>query len=700
MTKNYSESPYQDLILKLQKQLENQEEHLLQLKTLFTNIPADVYVKDKEGIWISLNKHCAISLYKMGFILSPNEEEVLGKTDQQLFDRETAEGYRLNDLAVMNTRQEATAEEKTVLPSGEEVVLLSTKRPLFNMQGEVIGIIGNTIDITYIKKMENELKVAKEQAESASHAKTEFLENMRHDIRTPLAGIVGCADILKMESDTPQVKQYAEHLIVSSHALLDLLDEVLEAIKVSSGEIPKLKKKFNLKKTLEHIIDLNRAKAAEKKLKLTLDYDAAIPRYLIGDKIRIHRTILELIANALNFTHTGFVRLSVQLAKQESQTCIIQITVEDSGIGIAKDKQQELYIHFKRLTPSYQGIYKGAGLGLSVVKQFIEEIHGEIYVESQINKGARFTCIIPLQTPLLENDLGVDEEEQLEGLANQNNFSDAMNGKSPQKQESKHRILVIEDNKIAQAVAQSLLNHLACAVDIAETGKQALALWKERSYDLIFMDIGLADIDGYELSHLFRQQELIKNTHIPIIALTAHADDDNKKKCIEAGMNALLIKPLTAKNCSDIVNLFIPGQQKSEPSSVRQNKITFDENELFDLSSYPLLDLQQALKTTGNEQVLAQMLEFMVRESLPEDQNELQKSHETADWQQTQNIAHKIKGGAVYVGTIRLKMACQFIERYWKAGETELLERLYQQLLTVIEQSMIAIEEWVRIQNS
>lgn len=207
-------------------------------------------------------------------------------------------------------------------------------------------------------------------------------------------------------------------------------------------------------------------------------------------------------------------------------------------------------------------------------------------------------------------------------------------------------------------------------------------------------------IDGYELSHLFRQQELIKNTHIPIIALTAHADDDNKKKCIEAGMNALLIKPLTAKNCSDIVNLFIPGQQKSEPSSVRQNKITFDENELFDLSSYPLLDLQQALKTTGNEQVLAQMLEFMVRESLPEDQNELQKSHETADWQQTQNIAHKIKGGAVYVGTIRLKMACQFIERYWKAGETELLERLYQQLLTVIEQSMIAIEEWVRIQNS
>lgn len=347
----------------------------------------------------------------MGFIKHADRNEIIGKKDYQIFDDETAHEYREHDIRVMENKERITLEEKTKLFSGQEIILLSTKQPLLNQHGIVIGIIGNTIDITYLKTIESELREAKELAEAASQAKTEFLDNMRHDIRTPLTGIVGFADLLKMESDNPRIKEYSENLVASSHALLYLLDEVLEVIRVSSGEIPKLKRKFNLKRTLNHIIELNRAKAAQKKISFSIKFDENLPIYVIGDKVRLHRVALELVANALNFTDSGFVTLIALLAKRNQRELVLKLIIEDSGIGIPKDKQQEIYVQFKRLIPSYKGIYKGAGLGLAVVKQFIDELGGEIYLESETRKGSRFTCLIPLQEPLLDDDFGVNDEE-------------------------------------------------------------------------------------------------------------------------------------------------------------------------------------------------------------------------------------------------------------------------------------------------
>ena len=224
-----------------------------------------------------------------------------------------------------------------------------------NKQGKITGLLGISIDISDRKKIETELHRAKELAEAASQAKTEFLENMRHDIRTPLTGIVGFSDIIKSEADNPNIKEYADNLIASSHALLDLMDEVLEAIRVSSGEIPKLKKKFILNHIVQHAMDLNKAKAASKRLDFSMEFDKEIPQYLIGDSVRIHRIVLELLANALNFTDSGSVKLTVTLASRQNREIIIKLMVQDSGMGIPKDKQQEIFLHFKRLTPSYKG---------------------------------------------------------------------------------------------------------------------------------------------------------------------------------------------------------------------------------------------------------------------------------------------------------------------------------------------------------
>nr|HAT8713832.1 response regulator [Legionella jordanis] len=658
---------------------------------LFNSMPFTyIFWKNRKGVYMGANSNQIA-------IFGHDGKSFVGKTIFEILnDYESAKLIDDIDNKIMEDGVPVILEEPVVTPQGEQRIFLSQKHPIRNHNDEIIGLLGFSLDITERKKMEDDLRRSKELAEEASKAKTEFLENMRHDLRTPLTGIVGFSEILKTEFDDPRVQEYADNLIASSHALLELMDEVLEAIRVSSGEIPRLKKKFNLKKILEQVLALNRAKAAQKKLDLELYFDEANPRYLIGDKIRIHRITLELIANALNFTNQGHVKLSALLAKRNEREVILKLIVEDTGIGIPKDKQHEIYVQFKRLTPSYQGIYKGVGLGLSVVKQFIDELDGEIYVESENREGSRFTCVIPLQEALLEEDFGTDDE--LDEATDYSYFRTCKQTKTPTQEQSanqQHRVLVVEDNEIAQIVAKTILGQLKCDVDIADCGKKALEQWKNNNYDLIFMDIGLPDINGYEVTHLIRVQELARKTHTPIIALTAHAGEENKKHCIESGMNAVLTKPLTAKNCMDIVDAFIPKRQPDSARAKADQSDFFNEEEWFDLSHFPVLDVEEAKKTIANDSMLVEMLTFMVNESLPKDLKVMKEAHENNNWDKVQQIAHKIKGGAVYVGTIKIKMACQNFERYWKAGKCELLEQLYQQILSAIDESQKEIKAWL-----
>ena len=375
----------------------------LTLENIVANMPGFVYWKDKNGVYLGCNNRQARSLgFRYGY-------EIVGKTD---FDLPWGENYaalfRKNDRYIIESGETLIIEEKSQV-DGKNAIVLSHKSPMRNTQGEITGVLGISIDISDRKKIEEELNIAKEKAEAASRAKIEFLENMRHDIRTPLTGIVGFSELIKSEAENPRIKEYSDNLVASSHALLDLMDGVLEAIRVSSGEIPKAKKKFVLQNVIQHVIDLNKAKAFTKHLNLSLDFDDNIPKYLIGDEVRIHRVMLELVGNALNFTDFGFIKITARLAKKEKREVVIKLIVEDSGIGIPKDKQQEIFLQFKRLTPSYKGIYKGSGLGLAVIKQFIDELDGEIYVESTVQKGTEFICILPLKVALLDDETGIKE---------------------------------------------------------------------------------------------------------------------------------------------------------------------------------------------------------------------------------------------------------------------------------------------------
>lgn len=548
-----------DEIKNVAESQDEKDELEVTLNTILANIPGHIYWQNKQGIILGCNERQARSL---GFSSS---HEVKGKHPNDLIPKKEADAI-LEVLNRVATTGESILLEETITFKQGILNLLSHKVPLKNKHGEIYGMLGLSVDISKQKELENKLIQEKQTAEAANKTKTEFLENMRHDLRTPLTGITGIANILKKEAKGTKFEEYADNIAESGESLLFLLNEILEAVHVTCGDAPLLRLKFNFKKILNDIIKLNQPKAKEKKLILTLNYDQNIPNYCIADAKRIQRIALELVTNALNFTDQGSVIVATELAKKEGRNFVIKLIVTDTGIGIPYDKKQEIFTRFKRLTPSYQGHYKGAGLGLTIVKQFIDELDGEIYVESEVQKGTKFTCIIPLKETLLDDDFGtaiIDTNLRQTQSIHQTHRNATDN--QPLEENNNHlsQALLVEDNPIAAKIIMTHLNNLECVIKHAHDGKTAVLMALNKRFDIILMDIGLPDISGIEVTQQIRQNESSREVPVPIVALTAHVDSKENLQCMQAGMNAVLPKPIEENTMRDILNAFIPHRIKS-----------------------------------------------------------------------------------------------------------------------------------------
>jgi two-component system, OmpR family, aerobic respiration control sensor histidine kinase ArcB len=653
------------------------------LETMIAHLPGNVYWMDKNCIHMGCNNN----VLKM---LGLARDEYVGKTYEELAEivgwtQGEAKSFKKDDMEVLRTGYPKANVEEPLLRhiDGSLHYYLTNRVPMHNENGTISGVAGISVDITERKQMETELREAKEEAEEANNAKTEFLENMRHDIRTPLTGIVGFANIIAQEINDEKIKEYVDNLTASSQSLENLLNEILEVIRIGAQETTVTKKKFDLKEEITDVFDLNRARASHKHLDFSLEYDNSIPSRVIGDPMRTHRIVLELVANALNFTDKGSVKIKTELAKQKENNLIIKITVSDTGIGIPFNKQEEIFQQFKKLTPSYKGIYKGVGFGLSIVKQYVNELEGEIYVDSYEN-GSTFICLLPLKKPLLE-----EEEEEVEGKQKEISIITAKTAplefvpqvKSRKKGDIQpvpypaHPILVVEDQAIAAKVAKIILTGLNCQVDVAENGRTALELFNKHKYDIIFMDIGLPDIDGYEVTRRIRLLELYTNEHIPIIALTAHVDEENKEHCINSGMNAVLSKPLNEEKARDIISNFIPYYEQVENVTAPPKKAESP------VPEGKIIDFEAANSLyRGKNEVVVEMLNMFV-DSFKEEELQLQEANEKKDWATIKAIAHKLKGGSSYCGTLRLKNACAQLETAIKEKRTDDFSRFYDQML-------------------
>jgi two-component system aerobic respiration control sensor histidine kinase ArcB len=381
----------------IQEQLKENEARVgTSFENIITHLPGNIWWLNKENIFLGCNEIQA----KLAGLKS--RHDIVGKTNYDMPWKEQADLLNEVNNQVMETGVEFSIEEKMQLNNNQEITVLSKKVPYRDKNGNIIGTMGIALDITDRKEMEKNLKIAMDAAEAANKAKTEFLEHIRHDIRTPLSGIMGLAELIQYEATSEKIQYYITQLTHSSRELLDFLNDMLESINIKSGQIPLMKKVFNLQSVLDKVTELHRAKAVDKNLSLELIYDPQIPPNLLGDPVRIYRIVLEMLGNALKFTEIGYVKVIAKLLKKAENDIVIQLEVEDSGPGVPFEKQQELFIRFKQVTPSYTGIYKGSGLGLSILKQFIDDLQAEVgYTDNPIG-GARFICIVPFRQSLLD----------------------------------------------------------------------------------------------------------------------------------------------------------------------------------------------------------------------------------------------------------------------------------------------------------
>jgi PAS domain S-box-containing protein len=543
------------------------------LKNITVALPQYVFWKNMQSIYLGCNKNFA---QLVGF---NSPEDIIGKTDNDLNWQPTghiSSNFQQGDQETIAGQYITNQEEILALANGHTMITLVSKLPIID-NGRIIGVVGYFTDISEIKQKEQELIKAKQLAESANQAKSVFIANISHDLRTPLTGMLGMTKIICKELNSAKGREAANNLLKAGHILLDLLNEVLEITKLDAGELPIHEIKFSIKEVLNNLVILVMPSIKEKGLQFTVDYDTSIPKCLIGDQKRIHRILLNLISNAIKFTAKGELAIMVKLAQEQARHVVLEICIKDTGIGIPVDKQQIIFSRFQRLDTPYKGIYKGSGLGLSIVKQFIAEIDGEIYLTSDEGKGSIFTCIIPLKKPLLEKStnksaiqLATSElytitpddyhtpdivEDKLSVVKPRVIFSHAA------------KILLIEDNEILQMATKDHLAELGCIIDIAASGAKALQLMYNNKYDLVLIDIGLPDQNGCEVSATIREWEARQQQYTPIIALTAHVNDSNKQECLSSGIELVLTKPLTDGAMIEILETFVyqrQAQQKQE----------------------------------------------------------------------------------------------------------------------------------------
>lgn len=388
MKKKNSCTSSENNILDVEKMVKTQADTIIQLKKILDNFPSDVYWKNKDGIWLGLNKHCLESLTRMGVIKTPLEQEVIGKTDYDLFSKLTADSYRANDISVINNQQEIAVEEQVHLPDGQLIFLHSTKKPLYDEHQQLIGIIGNTIDITQMKSIEKALQKAKEQAEAANQAKTEFIANMSHDIRTPLTGVIGLSKILENTLQNPEEREKAHLLHDSGEELLHMLNAILDDVHAAHFHDKDVKKySFDLHQCIHELIRLESPATSLKHLDLKERIAPNVPRYIYSDRNKIHRILLNLLGNAIKFTHTGSITLEVDCLYLDDTKVHLKFGVSDTGIGIPKEAQLQVFNRFFKISSSYKGIYNGYGLGLHIVQSYVNLLGGAHYINQQRRPG-------------------------------------------------------------------------------------------------------------------------------------------------------------------------------------------------------------------------------------------------------------------------------------------------------------------------
>ena len=686
--------------------IEAQEQFIKTANTIISSLPGSIYWKDIYGNYLGCSD-------EMCSFLGMSKDQIIGKTDGHI-------GQILNWPIAVSTKamkddQEVIRTQSSLLnieeipftdKNGRIIRQLTSKVPLLNAEGTVIGVLGFSVDITQRKQMEEELLIAKEQAESANFAKTEFIANMSHDIRTPLTGMVGMSSLIEAKSTDPEIQEYAQDVHACGDQLLSMLNSILDVISAENINEQDIKDEtFDLRHCIEDLVEIEKPTAKLKKLGLHVDFDNNIPPYIISDRTKIHRILLNLLGNAIKFTSVGSITIETKLLTLKDATANIKFAVHDTGMGIALEQQSKVFERFFRASPSYKGLYTGHGVGLHIAQSYAKLLRGEIKLSSIEGEGTTFSFELSCKIGKSDDVQSQDSLDLLPQLMTPrtNIVSPPLSSKSS----SQPNLLLIEDNSIALKVLESLVIDASCQHISVTNGAEALALAKTMDFDLIISDLGLPGISGTEFTEQLRAWENAHNKRsVPIIGLTAHAETTMRTLCLQAGMDKVMTKPLNKTGLQSLIDQFyyLPLtsittnlKKDHEPIKTLALELPDTDHDLFNLNAFPLIDSAQALSILGdNKSLLIDMYSFMIDHEIPTEKENILKAHANHDWKKIDALAHKMKGGVISLGLKKLSFACQYLERHQKTGHSKLSERLYKQMMAVLEETQQAIHQWLK----
>jgi len=600
------------------------------LKAIFNNVPFQMWLKDADC------KYMAVNQPFMDYFSVTSEEEIIGNDSMDIWHNEVGQHFMDQDKLVMQQRNISSVEE--LLDFKHKSVWFEIFRaPIIDQHGKVLGTTGIARDITSRKLADKALQQAVETAQAATEAKSKYLAIMSHEIRNPLNAVVGMVRMLFEAGIEGPNRKLVENIKTSSDHLLMIVNDILDFSKIETGDMLLEQTNFNIHDVVKRVFSSNVYIAKEKQVDLNFNIDQNIVNTHIGDPLRLQQVLGNLVSNAIKFTPKGRIDISCELESCSQQSDRLRFEVKDTGIGISTESQQLIFESFKQEDSATSRTYGGSGLGLAISKQIVELMGGELKVESVKNQGSRFYFSVSLP---------IDKGSKLQNLKPEE--------RSAEVNLTGYSILLVEDNKLNQILASTIIEKWGARVVVAGNGQQALDILEKNTFDVILMDIQMPVMDGMTASRLIREK---LNIHTPILALSANVIKGIVEKCQEAGMQGYISKPFDSEDLYRKIILHAP--KKDKPVEKPEDMLEPD---------LMVVDISRLEKMIGPDPA---QLNLMINKFLvitPSYLAELNDALALNDLQAVALAAHKIKSSIDLVSAPMMRELILFINQNSRNG--------------------------------